>query len=149
MWTMTITHDGLHTFRVVRGVTQQEVETKARLQREAWNERWKKLQEAAAAGQERLTRRNWTDQQTEIDRRAKNHALELTKDAEAAINAAGSLLDSALESNPSFDWERLKDRTTFPTPQPSESTLQTLPAAPLETEPQYTPAPFEVTIKWF
>src|SRR4029077_9664931 len=43
----------------------------------------------------------------------------------------------------------LKDRTTFPTPQPSESTLQTLPAAPLETEPQYTPAPFEVTIKWF
>ena len=36
-----ITHEGLHAYRKVRGVTKEEVETKARLQLDAWNARWK------------------------------------------------------------------------------------------------------------
>jgi restriction system protein len=119
MCTKTITHDGLHTYRVVRGTTQEETEVKARLQMGAWNERWKASQDAAAARQERLTKRGWADRPSDHDRRAKDRAIELTKDAEAAVLASRSLLVSALKDTPSLEWESLKDNSAFERPQPS------------------------------
>ena len=84
MWEIRVKHEGLHAYRTVRGATQQEADTKARLQIEAWDARWTRLVERETTRQKKLEKRNWADKQSDIDKRAKEHALELTKEAEAA-----------------------------------------------------------------
>jgi hypothetical protein len=43
MWERRVKHEGLHAYRTVRGVTQAEAETKARLQMDAWSARWARV----------------------------------------------------------------------------------------------------------
>jgi restriction system protein len=43
MWEKRISHPGLKTFRVIRGMDQSVVELKAKLQAEIWDERWRKI----------------------------------------------------------------------------------------------------------
>jgi len=82
-WEIRVSHEGLHTYRVVRGATKEEAELRARLQIEAWNARWARLVAAEAARQLRINKRNWSDHQADIDRRARDEALQLTKEAES------------------------------------------------------------------
>lgn len=147
MWEIKVKHEGLHAYRTVRGATEQEAETKARLQIDAWNARWTRLVEREAEQQERLKKRNWADKQSDIDRRAKEHALELTKDSEAAIKGLRELLSSALAKVHSFNWESLKDTSRFEKPEPSAPKLEAFPAEPLITEPQFVALPVTATIK--
>ncbi len=147
MWEIRVKHEGLHAYRTVRGATQQEAETKSRLQIEAWDARWARLVEREVARQERLKKRSWADKQSDIDRRAKEHALELTKDAEAAINGLRELLSSASVRPRSFDWESLKDTSKFEKPEPSVPKPEVFPAEPLISEPQFVALPFTATIK--
>ena len=48
MWEKRILHPGLKTFRVIRGIDRATVELRAELQMDAWNARWKKIEDAAA-----------------------------------------------------------------------------------------------------
>src|SRR5580704_11334022 len=118
MWEIRVTHSGLHTYRVVRGASKEEAELKARLQLEAWDARWNRTQEIESARQARLGRRYEWERQVDADKRAKDHALELTKDAEANIVAVKSLLSISLATHHSLDWESLKDITEFAQSQP-------------------------------
>lgn len=146
MWEIEITHEGLHAYRKVRGVTKEEVETKARLQLDAWNARWKRFLDTAAARQARVQKRYQWERQSEIDKRAKEHALQLTKDAEAMSSALQELLSQSLAETHSFEWESLKDTSKFDKPCPSPPVLEACPAEPLKTEAQFAPQPFHVTI---
>jgi hypothetical protein len=148
MWEIKVAHEGLHAYRKVRGATKDEAETKARLQIDAWNARWKRLQDATAARQKRLTKRNWAERQSDIDKRAKEHALELTKDAEAGLFGLRELLSRALAKADSFNWESLKDTSPFAKPEPPPPVPETCPAEPLKTEPQFVALPFRVTINF-
>jgi len=147
MWEIIVKHEGLHAYRNVRGGTQQEAQTKARLQIEAWDARWARLVERENARQKKLEKRNWADKQSDIDKRAKDHALELTKDAEAAIDGLHELLRGALAKAHSFNWESLKDTSRFEKPEPSVPGLEGFPVEPLRTEPQFVPLPFTLPIK--
>jgi len=152
MWEIKIKHEGLHAYRNVRGATKEEAETKARLQIEAWNVRWKRLLDAEATRQERLKKRGWADKQSDIDKRAKEHALELTKDAEAALDGLRELLSRALGQTHSFNWESLKDSSKFEKPVPTPPLIESYPTEPLINEPQFTPLPVPVTVNfvdWF
>ena len=148
MWEIKIKHEGLHAYRSIRGTTQQEAETKARLQREAWDVRWKRFQEIAAARQQRLAKRGWADKQADMDKRAKEHALELTKEAEAAIEGLRGLLSRALGQAQSFNWENLKDTSTFEKPKPTPAVLEKFPPEPLPSDSQFSTLPVPVSIKF-
>src|SRR5260370_24256168 len=116
MWEIKIKHEGLHAYRNVRGATKDEAETKARLQIEAWNVRWKRLLDAEATRQERLKKRGWADKQSDIDKRAKEHALVLTKEAEVTLDGLRGLLSLALRQVPSFNSEICQEITHFQKP---------------------------------
>ena len=148
MWEIRVKHEGLHAYRTVRGATQQEAETKARLQAEAWDARWARLVERETARQKKLEKRNWADKQSDIDKRAKEHALELTKDAEAAMDGLCELLSSALGKPQSFNWESLKDTSRFEKPEPPVPGLEGFPAEPLIMESQFVATPVPSTIKF-
>lgn len=147
MWEIKIKHEGLHAYRSIRGATQQEAETKARLQREAWDVRWTRFQEIAATRQLRLAKRGWADKQADMDKRAKEHALELTKDAEAAIDGLRGLLKHGLGNAHIFNWEGLKDSSTFDKPKPTPAVLEKFPPEPLPSDSQFSTIPVPVTIK--
>ena len=131
MWEIEIKHEGLHAYRKVRGATKDEAETKARLQIDAWNARWKRLVHTAVEREQRLRKRNWAEAQSETDKRAREHALALTKDAEATLAALKDLLGRALTQVHPFDWEGLKDKSRFEKPEPSPPTLETHPTEPI------------------
>lgn len=141
MWEIRIKHEGLHAYRTVRGATEQEAQTKARLQIDAWNARWVKLVARESARQERLKKKNWAEKQSDIDKRAKEHALVLTKEAEAAVDGLRTLLGDALAKGRPFDWESLKDSSQFGKPEPLAPKLDPLPAEPLASEPQFVVVP--------
>jgi restriction system protein len=147
MWEIKIKHEGLHAYRTVRGATEQEAQTKARLQIDAWNARWVRLVAREVARQERLKKKNSADKQSDIDKRAKEHALELTKEAEAAIESLRTLLRDAIAKGCPFDWESLKDISRFGKPEPHASKLDPLPAEPLITEPQFIVVPVSAKVR--
>src|SRR5579863_9217452 len=148
MWEVRITHEGLHAYRVVRGVSKEEAELKARLQLQAWNARWKRTQDTEARRLKSLNERQAWERQVDIDRRAKNHALELTREAESSILVARSLLSNSLMKSHPLDWDTLKDTASFTKDHPREPTLQSLPLEPLRTEDQFKTQPVIATIKF-
>jgi restriction system protein len=149
MWEIRISHEGLHTYRVVRGVSQEEAELKARLQSEAWQTRWNRIQEIEAERKERLNRRSVWDQQVEFDKRAKNHALELTREAESHIQAVTNLLSNSLKKSHALDWEALKDRIPFTKDRPAAPALQSLPVEPSRSEDRFKTQQVIPTIRFF
>lgn len=142
MWQTAIVHEGLNAFRMVRGSTKEEVETKARLQLAAWNERWKRRQVVEARRQKNLSLAEWHERQVDLDRRARAVALERTKEAERATEILNTLLQAALAKPPGFDWNRLSDLAPFAKPAPVLPELKTLPREPLmsDSDFQYTRA---------
>jgi restriction system protein len=137
MWEKRISHEGLHTYRVVRGVSKEEAELKARLQLQAWQSRWSRIQEIEAKRKERLNGRERWEKQTDFDKRAKNHALELTKEAEGAIWMAKNLLSNSLQKSRPLDWDALKDTTSFTKDLPIKPLPQPLPVEPLRSEDRF------------
>jgi len=103
-WQVTITHEGLHAYRVIRGSSKEEVELKARLQQQAWNDRWTRIQAANAARLERLAKTQRWEKLVDVERRAKSEALDLTKQAEAQLEELRNLLRNALDKKRFLDW---------------------------------------------
>ncbi len=144
MYERRIAHEGLHAYRVVRGYTQGEVEVKARLQQDAWAERWRRRQEMEVSRQNRFRKRSDYERQVEIDKRAKSLAIELTKEAEAAIYKAKNLLMDALTRPHAFDWQSLRDTTPFPNPRPHSPVFQTAPPEPSRFDKHFVVEPVKV-----
>jgi len=98
------------------------VEHRARLQKEAWDARWARFQAAEPARQQRsINKRVWNDRQADIDRRGRDEALKLTKEAENELSVVRSLLSSALGKNHELDWNGLRDTTCFTEPSPPQT----------------------------
>jgi restriction system protein len=148
MWQKPIVHDGLNAFRMVRGSTEGEVETKARLQLAAWSERWKRKQEIEAIRQNTLTRTEWRERQVDMDCSARAVALERTKEAERGLDVLDNLLQAALVKSPGFDWNQLSDLAPFSKSAPVLPQLKTWPREPQKSDPffQYSSAHVELSI---
>lgn len=128
MWEIRVQSDGLKAYRVVRGVTKQEAELKARLLTAAWDEGWARKQAAEKAKLEKL-RVSWD---VEANRRT---AQSRTSELEKQINALQTILSKSLEQDP-FRWPSLANTTVFEQPRPKQPTAQSKPQRPsLPEEP--------------
>jgi restriction system protein len=137
MWEKRIIHEGLHAFRVVRGATEEEVEIKARLQLAVWAERWRRKQQVEETRRKHAMQAQAWQSQADIDKRAKAAALELTKEAEAAVAGLKTLLSDALANQHQFDWKKLEDQTTFTKAEPLAISLKSLPPEPKRSDPAF------------
>ena len=125
----------------MRGYTEEEVETKARLQLAAWADRWQRKLEIESSRQKQVEKRTAWEQQAEVDKRRKSLALKRTIEAEEAVEAVRNLLSSASAAAPEFHWEELRDQTHFSPPGPPEPSLKPLPKRPKHDETRFLPKP--------
>ena len=132
MRTKNIYHAGLNAYRVVRGPTQEIVELKARLQSEAWDQRWAKLQQVQAKRGEKERVLLRLAQKAEI-------ALQRTRDAELELTSLQRILRDGIELDHALDWDSLKDQTSFITPRPAPPEFRAIPQAPDKAAPQFQP----------
>jgi restriction system protein len=140
-----IQHAGLKAYRIIRGATQYDVETKAKLQCALWDDKWRRICEAQTKKVQKERQASRTFQQ-------KEWALERTKQAEAEMAAMGSLLVNGIEIDLVVDWEKLKDISSFPIPYPTEPRPDVLPAQPTHKvipEPLPPPPVPEPRLNWW
>ena len=130
MWEITVTHEGLKKYRVIKSQDERVVDEKARLQLELWDEQWEKKLEAEARRQEREVEREEKGEKKAL-------ALERTQEAQLALNALEKILDHTLEIDDAIDWDALKDQGDFPEPRPAP------PSKPRIKEPKPTDEGFQ------
>jgi len=135
MWRVEIYHKGLNKFRVIRGVTQEEAESKAAWQRKAWDEQWQRVQQAQAQQRKR-------ERAAHSKELRKSLAEQQTGEAEEAIRKLEVLLHDAAKRDFRVDWSKLKDHTNYPTPKPTAPKPQSIPSEPRRTA-------FPPSLNWF
>jgi restriction system protein len=122
VYELRIQHDRLNAYRVIKGETKQDVAARAAAQEAVWDERWRRKQELEES-------RAVKQQQRNILLHGTSQARELTAEAQAAARALESLLiDGCAE--PALQWEELKDRSSFNSPQPTAPRSVHPPAKP-------------------
>jgi restriction system protein len=125
IWEITVSHEGLNKYRIIRGKDKSVVEQKADAQLAAWNEMWQRKSEK--------------EQKTQ-DRQTKNEsAIEQTREASEAIKEIENILKHALNKNYKIDWEALKNESKFLKQKPQPSELSDIPKPPKRTNPYYQP----------
>lgn len=112
MYEVEIRHEGLGAYRHGRGSNYHVVRQKAEAQQRVWEERWRKQQQKVTITNKKL------------------QAEERKADAELALAAIRNTLRSALERDPTLDWEGLKDHSPFPRQKPRPPTAEALPIEP-------------------
>jgi restriction system protein len=132
VWRRTIYNNDLKVSRVIRGDSQQEVDYKALLQINAWNERWEKIQQSLAKRQQVQKAALRLSQKKEL-------ALQRTHEAQQKLTALGSILREGIEIDHIVNWESLKDRTSFSVQYPKAVAPDILPEKPLATNPIFQP----------
>jgi restriction system protein len=124
MWRAEITHEGLNKYRVIRGATQEEVDSKAAWQRKAWDEQWQRVQQSPANQRKR-------ERAAHSKEMRKLLAEQQTKEAEEAIRNLEVLLRDAAKRDSRVDWSKLKDTTNYPAPKPIAPKPKSIPSEPL------------------
>lgn len=132
MWTKSIYHPGLKAHRLLRGPTEEIVEFKARLQCEAWDQRWAKMQQAQARRDEKEHTLLRLAQKAEL-------ALQRTRDVEAELTSLQRILRDGIEVDHVLEWDALKDQSLFTTPRPAIPEPQSVPRPPDMTDAQFQP----------
>lgn len=149
MWEKRVVHNGLNAYRVIRGSTYEEVETKARLQLAAWAERWERKTQTERDRQARASKHLAFERKADVEARFKAVALGRTREAEAAIQGLKTILLEALHNKAPFDWAALKDTTQFSEPMPAAPKPKPLPAEPRRDQPEFAVAPFWISLTLF
>jgi hypothetical protein len=123
VWRKTIYHPELKASRVIRGQTQAELEIKARLQFEAWNQKLQKIQLAVA-------KRRGSEKAARLSSQKKELAAQRTCEAQKELTALENLLKDGIEIDQVFDWDSLKSRNPFPIPRPVPPSPDPIPPRP-------------------
>lgn len=118
-----VRHEGLHAYRRITGRDRYVVEAKAAAQQAAWDEKWAKMQHREAILYTKEEKRESASRQTE-------------KANESLANIENTLI-GALSVDPTFDWDRLKDKSPFQTPAPSRPAKRSHPSEPDIVDPKY------------
>ena len=132
MWRKTIYHRELKASRVLRGETQAEVEIKAHLQWEAWNQKWQKIQQADA-------KRREGEKVALLSFQKKELAAQRTREAQEKIAALNGILKDGIEIDHVIDWDSLKDRSPFAAPVPALTAPEPIPRRPLPGDSVFEP----------
>jgi restriction system protein len=123
VWRKAIYHPELKASRVVRGETREEVEARAQLQIDAWNQRWRAIQETA-------TKREQRQKSALTVSRKKELALQRTREAQEELTALENILRGGIEIDHVVDWDSLKSRSPFSVARPEAPSLNPPPAPP-------------------
>jgi restriction system protein len=131
VWEKKLFHQGLKAFRVIRAADMATLELKARLQTEAWEERWRKIQttEAKHRKQEEAAR---------ISFQRKELALQRTREAQQKIDALTGILADCIELDHVLDWNAMKQAFDLSEPAPQPPSPQAPPAPPVSGEARFT-----------
>jgi hypothetical protein len=124
VWRRTIYHRELKASRVVRGETQAEVELRAQLQMDAWNQRWQSVQQAAS-------KREQKQRAASAGSGKKDLALQRTREAQRELAALGRILLDGIETDHVVDWDTLKSRSPFRWPGHKQPRRTQFPHLPL------------------
>jgi restriction system protein len=133
VWRKTIYHSELKASRVLRGETQGEVELKAPLQMEAWNQKWQKIQQAGAKRQESEKRAHLSSEKKEL-------AARRTREAQEEPTALENILREGIEIDHLLNWESLKSRSPFSAPRPPAPPPDPIPPPPAPRNLVFQPA---------
>ena len=108
-WQSEIRHEGLNKYRVIRGLSQREVQLKAEAQMALWEDMWERRQQT-----------NHKAVQRELLVEA---AAEMTAYASGVTKRIENILhDSLAEDRAAQWWDRGKDTSQFPKPAPHQTT---------------------------
>ena len=133
MWQCEIKHEGLHKYRVVKGETPAIMQLRAEMQMKSWNEQWERVQGSRAKKQAQLKAAHTKEAN-------KQTAAERSREAQEDLDALEQVLASVLELDPTIDWERLKDHSPFPPPEPVRPKEELPPREPDINDAQFQPA---------
>lgn len=131
-WQMTVSHEGLGKYQVIRGDDKYVVEQKARAKLQQWEDMWQRRLAAEAKRQEKQDRAIAIAQQKAL-------AEEHTQEAQNALAELEQILAYTLSVNDKVDWEALKDRSQYTAPQPEAPTFPRIPPEPNQADPYYAP----------
>ena len=122
MFEIRIKDDRINAFRVIKGQTKYDVESKAAAQIEIWNEKAQRKLEKAKSDLKRATKDlgDWE---------ASRQAELLSEEVAASIEALEGLLVSLI-SQPIPKWREFKDHFQFPDAPPKLSELSLIPEVP-------------------
>jgi len=120
-------HDGLKKFRRLSGADEYVLEQRARIQKEKWDERWRRRVLLERHSDELLRQLPNFEAQ-------KAHAARLTAEAQQAVASLAGILSKGLEAAP-LKMEMLYDSSIFPEPRPAPPVDQLPPPAPRRSDP--------------
>lgn len=123
MWRKAIYHPELKASRVVRGETLEEVDKRAQLQMDSWNQRWRSMVETAAKREQRQKSASTASRKKEI-------ALQRTREAQEELAALENILKEGIELDHVVDWDSLKSRSPFSVPRPDVPPVSPIPPPP-------------------
>jgi restriction system protein len=118
-----VEHKGLHKYRLIKGNNMYVVEQKASIQKQQWDEMWKKKQEAE---KKRLERENTAMEKAQKKASAEQQTIE-------AINQLDTIDKTLLYTllvDDKIDWNSLKDYSNFPISKPKSPRKLSYPAEP-------------------
>lgn len=115
---LEIWHDELGKYQLIRGDSTAAVEQRALSRMAQWDKAWEREQ------------RTLTNQEKTM------LAAEKTQEAQAALEALGSILVETLKVNDAIDWEKLKITDEYSVARPSQPTIS---KAPDSADPKYQP----------
>ena len=129
---VTIRHEGLGKYRVIRGAERNVVEAAAHAQQRAWNEQYAKKVELAERRRERDERRQ------ELEDSLRDAEVR-TREAQEALDELRGILAATLRVDDRIDWDKLKQQQPFSQPQPQERPYLPIPQEPQPDEIRYRP----------
>lgn len=136
----TIFHRGLNKSKTISAPTKSELMYKIELQQNQWNEQWNKKmvaeQNRRIAEQKRIER----SMKALSDEQSKNHAAQLTSDAEMDQHRISEILNDSIIAKP-FNPELLKDRSKFSKKYPQEPRYAQIRNEPLRTDAAFNSTP--------
>lgn len=129
MHSITVWHEALGKYQVVRGRTLAEAQLKADLKKSAWDAQY--LKSVAR------TQRSKSAADKRAEREAlKEEAADRTEEAEQAIQGLGQVLPSIVNASPVFEMTKQKITAPFGERQPQAPRYLEYPSAPKREEPQ-------------
>jgi restriction system protein len=114
---ITVKHDGLHKYRVIRAKEAWEAEAKAEAQRRAWEEQWQRKQELELQKEGKERERSEAQERKEA-RQAEADLI--TVKAQASRRSLEEILSHTLRVDDTVDWSRMLESHPFAEPRPAK-----------------------------
>lgn len=130
-----IRHLGLGTYRIIKDMDFDVLQNKVHAQFVKWDAQWANLDQREKSKAEKIA--------------SQNLAEDRTIEAKRKIQEVESILQHTLSVDDKIDWESLKNKKTYPVPNPKNKLKKELDSIMKPDLPNYESIPFEPEKKYF